>query len=75
MKLLNKFWDEIKRGENIDLYLTVVASIILVILNLTGFASQSLVAPLTLAVLGLLAISNLGNRYQIQSLIEKLSHP
>lgn len=75
MKSFNKFWEEIRRGENIDLYLTVFAAIILVLLNLTGFASQSLVAPLTLAVLGLLAVSNLGNRHQIQSLIERLSHP
>jgi len=73
MKIFQRIWNDIQRGGNIDLYLTVVVAIGLVVLNLVGVASQTLVAPLTLAVLGLLAISNLGNRYKIEELIEKLS--
>jgi hypothetical protein len=62
-------WDDIRRGENIDLYLTIVAALVFVVLNLVGVASPTLLAPLTLAVLGLLAITNLGNRHRMEELM------
>ncbi len=63
MKVLKIIWDDIQRGENIDLYITVIVAIGLAIANVLNFASEELIAPITLAVLGLLAISNLINRH------------
>ena len=67
--MLRHLWDDIRKGENIDLYLTIAAAVIFVVLNLVGVASTSFLAPLTLAVLGLLAITNLGNRHRMEELL------
>jgi hypothetical protein len=74
MQILRRVWNDIKRGENIDLYITVCAAFLLVILNILGFASSTWIAPLTLAILGLLSISLLGNRHSMEEFVEKLSH-
>lgn len=73
MKFLQKVWNDIRQGENIDLYLTVLAAIGLSALNILGIAPNIWVAPLTLAVLGLLAIATLGNRYRTEEVLEKLT--
>lgn len=72
MNRLQHIWDDIKKGENLDLYLTVVAAVVIATLNLFGVA-QAYIAPLTLAVLALLALAMLGNRYQHQQLVSSLS--
>ena len=53
--------------------MTIAAAIILTILNLAGLSLQSYLAPFTLAVLALLAINSLGNRFKIEELIRKNS--
>jgi hypothetical protein len=73
MQKLGKIWSDIRKGQNIDLLLTVAVSFVLVALNLLGIASSSLVASLTLAVLGLIALSSLESRYQVSELTEKLN--
>jgi hypothetical protein len=45
MEFLRKVWQDIRQGENLDLYATVAVSIVLVILNILGIA-LSLTAPL-----------------------------
>jgi hypothetical protein len=59
---------DIKRGENVDLYVTVLVALGIAVLNLLGIAPQSLIASITLTVLGLLAVSALGNRHQFEEL-------
>lgn len=71
MNLFHRSWNDIRRGENIDLYLTIILALSLVALNLLGFAAEKLLAPITLAVLGLLAVTMLGNRYRLEELLEK----
>ncbi len=71
MKALKHIWDDIKHGENIDLYLTILVAIGLTLLDLAGFAPQSLVASITLSILALIAISLLGNRYKMEQLLEQ----
>jgi hypothetical protein len=71
MKILRNIWDDIRKGENIDLYLTIVAAVAFVILNMVGETSPSLLASLTLAVLALLAMTNLGNRRRMEELMEQ----
>lgn len=73
MKRFGKIWNDIRKGQNIDLLLTVMLSFVLVALNLFGITSSSLVATLTLAVLGLIALSSLESRYQVSELTEKLN--
>jgi hypothetical protein len=72
MKFLKRVWGDIERGENIDLYVTVFIAVGLVILNLFGTTPDTWIAPITLAVLGLLAISVLGNRYRVEEVLQKL---
>lgn len=67
--MLRHMWNDIRKGENIDLYLTIVAALVFVVLNLVGVASPTFLAPLSLAVLGLLAITNLGNRQRMEELL------
>jgi len=73
MKMFRAIWDDVKAG-NIDLYLTIFAAVALSGLNLvwSGKASAYL-APLTLAVLGLLAASVLGTRHQLQKGFDALT--
>lgn len=73
MRVLRRIWHDIKSGENIDLYITVTVALSLAVLNLVGVAPQTYLAPITLAVLGLLAITSLGNRYRIEELLQKQS--
>lgn len=69
MNTLRRIWNDLRKGENIDLYLTIAAAVALVVLNLAGVAPATLVAPLTLAVLALLAVTSLGNRYRMDELL------
>ncbi|GAB4580689.1 MAG: hypothetical protein Fur0022_34310 [Anaerolineales bacterium] len=71
MHLFRQIWDDIRKGENIDLHLTILAALAFVILNLAGLAPDTFLAPLTLAVLALLAITNLVNRHRMEALLEK----
>lgn len=73
MSFLIRIWQDIRRGENIDLVVTVVVAIGLAILNIAGVAPASLIAPLTLAVLGLLSVATLGNRYRLEESLDTLN--
>jgi hypothetical protein len=70
MKILESIWKDIQQGENIDLYLTVSVALVLTLLNLCGIAPQSAIAPMTLAVLGLLAIASLVNRRKVEEMLK-----
>jgi hypothetical protein len=69
-RVLNHIWEDIKRGENIDLYITVSAAIVLAIVNVSGFSTVSYLPTITLAILALLAISSLGNRYRLDRILQ-----
>ena len=71
MRAFRRIWKDIQQGENIDLYVTVAIALFLAVLNITGFAPQTWVAPLTLAVLALLAIATLGNRHRLEAILER----
>lgn len=73
MKLLQIIWDDLRQGENIDLYLTVVAALTISVLNLAGVAPANLLPAITLAVLALLAITNLVNRHKLDDAIHNRS--
>ena len=69
---IKRVWTDIKQGENIDLYLTVIISLVLACLNVFGIG-QSKIGPITLAVLALLAFSSLANRRKLEETVDKLS--
>jgi hypothetical protein len=73
MRFLDKIWDDIRHGENIDQYATIIVALILVVLGLLGIAPAELIASLTLGVLGLLALSNLVNRHRLEALAEEVA--
>jgi hypothetical protein len=73
MNLFQQAWRDLRSGENIDLYLTIVASLVLVGLNLLGLASDAWIAPLTLTVLALLAIGLLVTRHHISRQLRNLA--
>ena len=70
---VKRVWNDIGRGENIDAYATIVAALILSILNVLGFAPPDSIPAITLAVLALLAIGVLVSRYRVEDLAEGLS--
>lgn len=72
MGILKNIGADIRRGENIDLFVTVIVAIGLVVLNLVGIAPATWIAPLNLAILGLLAIAMLVNRYKLDEGLENL---
>jgi len=73
MRSLHRVFEELKRGENIDLYVTVVVALIVAILNLFGIAPQNWLSSLNLAVLALLASAILGNRQRLEDIQENLT--
>ena len=75
MEILKKVWKGIQRGEDIDLCATILVAFVVVILNLLGVVGSALVNSLTLAILGLLAISNLVSRYRLEQFSKRFDIP
>ena len=73
MKKLRRVWDNIRHGENIDLYVAVPLAILIAILGIFGITSPQLIASMTLVILGLLATSLLTNRHAVKELSQKLT--
>ena len=66
LSIIQRIAEDVKRGENIDLVVTIVLGFIIAVLNSLGVASQDVVASITLATLGLIAIGILITRYRIE---------
>lgn len=73
MNGLRRIFSDIKQGDNIDLYVTVLIALVVAVLNLLGIAPPSLVQTLSLSVLALLVSSILGLRHRIENATEKIS--
>lgn len=69
MIFMKTVWNDLRQGENIDLYVTIIAALGISILNLTGLASEKWIPTITLAVLALLAFTNLVNRHKLDQVI------
>jgi hypothetical protein len=59
MKTLQRIWNDIRRGETVDLYLMVAAAFVVGVLNILGSAPEAWVTSVILAALGVLAVSAL----------------
>ncbi|MBI4785002.1 MAG: hypothetical protein HY785_27420 [Oscillatoriophycideae cyanobacterium NC_groundwater_1537_Pr4_S-0.65um_50_18] len=73
MEIIRRIISDIRRGENIDLYLFAFAALALAILNGLGLASRTLIESVTLALLGLLAAYSLGIRDRLNGINDKLT--
>jgi hypothetical protein len=62
--LLRRFGDDLRRGHNIELYVTVTLSLCIALLSVFGVVDIKAVSATTLAVLALLAASGLATRHQ-----------
>jgi hypothetical protein len=68
MSWIRRAGHEIRRGENLDAYLTITVSIALAVLNLAGIVSTEKVLGALLAVLALLATGTLVTRARLDAL-------
>ena len=69
-KFLDKVFQDIREGQNLEVYLTLVVVLVLLLLDVFGVVSTEAVAAGTLATLALLAYSTLTNREQMQHLVD-----
>jgi hypothetical protein len=75
MRFLRRVWDDIWSGQNLDIYITALLSLIIAAFGMLGIVNQSVISAAVLAVLALLLSSLLVARYQsdkIQSVLSKL---
>lgn len=73
MNIFERILHDIKGGENIDLYVTVVAAVAFVTMNVFGIVPGTSLFPMILAFLGLLALSLLGNRHRLEEVRHLIS--
>ena len=72
MKYIQRIIEDIKRGENIDLIVTVTAAFVVAVLNLFSITPTNWMNSIGLAVLALLASAILGNRHRLDDIQLKL---
>ena len=66
MTVLRRIRDDVLEGKNVDLYLTILLSIVVSLLSFFNLVSASRVAGLIPAVLAILAVSALGTRVAVE---------
>ncbi len=71
MNIFDRILNDLKSGENIDLYATVVVALVVAIMNLFGVAKAGLLDSVGLVILALFATALLGNRYKLEDIQEK----
>lgn len=75
MQFLRHVWQDIRNGQNLDIYITASLSLVIAIFGVIGIANQSIVSAAILAVLALL-LSHLlvarNQNEQIQATLSKL---
>lgn len=77
MRFQRRAWNDIRSGQNLDIYITASLSLIVAILGVLGIANQSIISAAVLAVLALLLGSLLVSRHQserIQLTLSKLEN-
>ncbi|RPJ73857.1 MAG: hypothetical protein EHM20_11560 [Alphaproteobacteria bacterium] len=67
MKWLRKIGKDLSEGRNLEIYLTILISVVISVLSILNVVNTEIVATITLATLSLLALSTISNREQISS--------
>jgi hypothetical protein len=73
MHWIREVFGEIRRGENVDLYVTVAAAIAVTLLGVSGVNAGQWRDSLTVALLALFAVALLGNRRRLDTLLHTAS--
>ena len=68
VSLLRRVLDDLRRGENIDAYVTVLAAVALSVLNIAGVLPASRLSGVILGVLALLAVGTLVTRARLEAM-------
>jgi hypothetical protein len=68
VSLLRRVLDDLRRGENIDAYVTVLAAVALSVLNIAGVLPASSLSGVILGVLALLAVGTLVTRARLEAM-------
>lgn len=63
MKVIRGIWNDVKKGENLDLLITVIIAFTICVLSFFGYANQTLATAITLAALGILTASSLRDKH------------
>jgi hypothetical protein len=64
MHFIKRLWNDIQHGQNLDIYITALVSLVIAVFGVVGIASQNLISAAILAVLALLLSSLLISRHQ-----------
>jgi hypothetical protein len=70
--IVRRVGDDLRRGHNVELYLTVTLSLCIALLSVFSVVSIKVVGAATLAVLALLAASGLATRHQSEEVDSRL---
>jgi len=62
MKCFGTFWQDVKVGKNIDVYITIIVALVVVTLDIFNIVKQEIVSAATLALLALVSYSLLIDR-------------
>lgn len=69
-KFFDKVFQDIRKGENLEVYLTLVVALVLLILDIFDIVTTEAIAAGTLATLALLTYSILTSREQMEHLVD-----
>lgn len=73
MRILQKVWQDIRSGQNFDIYTTIAAAAIIAFLGIRGVADQTVISSAILATLALVSGSLLINRHENEEIRSALS--
>lgn len=68
MSMLHRVWEDVRKGENVDLYVVVLMAILFTTLGITGVGNERIISSVNVAVLGLLAIAMLQTRRTLEGI-------
>lgn len=72
--ILKKLWQDIRRGQNLDVYITIVIALVIAILGVIGATNQNIISSAILATLALVSVSTLLNRHRDEEIKSALLH-
>ncbi|WP_349958108.1 hypothetical protein [Rhizobium sp. ZPR3] len=72
---IDRILTDIRSGENIDLYLSVVVSIALIVANLFGLVTEKYFVPVTMATIAILTYTVLGLKQAVRDFGDKIEPP
>ncbi len=73
MKILFRFWNDLRKGQNLDLYITIIIALVISVLSILGITDQNVIAAAILTTLALVSGGLLANRHDNEKIREVLT--